>query len=305
MNKLLFILVLPVLLSACGAQPAVDLAVVQNAIQQTVAADWTATFTPAPTSTPAPTGTPTVSPTVTSTPLPTATPTLTPTATPDLRLIDADPHDFLLTAADLPLEDLFYQYEWLPPENHAYFAPDLPNPWHTRIFSDWSIRWATFYGGPQQWGSWTGQAELEANGLVDSWWVKYDSDTVSAAAPMYISDHVVLFRSIEGAQLMLNEFGWCTISYRVGDYLLESFETDLMIGDRTRACSYRWEFSGLGHVNYIIEFTYRNFYHQILGYDQGAEAESAMSLDYLEAVARTLLAKLEAAPLSNIVTYHP
>ena len=147
MNKLLFTLLLTGLLSACGAQPTPDPAAVQKAIEQTLAANWTATFTPAPTGTSAPTWTPTALPTDTPTPLPTATSTLTPTATPDLRLIDADPYDFLLTAADLPVEDLYY-----PPNTITHDRENI------------------------HWGLWLGQAELDANGLVDSWYVSYASD---------------------------------------------------------------------------------------------------------------------------------
>ena len=54
MKKMLLILILPALLSACGAQPTPDPAAVQKAIQQTVAANWTATFTPGPTGTTCP-----------------------------------------------------------------------------------------------------------------------------------------------------------------------------------------------------------------------------------------------------------
>ena len=291
MNKLLFILILPALLSACGAQPAVDPAAVQNAIQQTVAAHWTATFTPGPTGTFTSTWTPTAPPTDTPTPLPTDTPTLTPTATPDLRLINADPYDFLLTAADLPGEDLYYLYEYpiyrsgsyvlLPPTGWANPAHDYETQFVSHIV----------------WGTWAGQVELEANGLADGWQVRYDSDAVSATAPISIFDHVVMFRNISGAQLMVSEYGSCTKP----DTEFSLMETTWQIGDLTRHCVHRLEVGGVSHVTYIIEFSYRNFYHGIQAWDK----EEEMSLDYLANVARTLLAKLEAAPLSNIVTYHP
>ncbi len=52
MNRLLLILVFILLLSACDpGQDTIDPAVVQRAIEQTVAANWTATFTPGPTGT--------------------------------------------------------------------------------------------------------------------------------------------------------------------------------------------------------------------------------------------------------------
>ena len=100
MNKALVILVFAGLFSACGAQAEpVDTGAVQTAIAQTLMAEWTATFTPKPTSTITPTWTPTATATETPTPTFTDTPTMTasPSPTPDLRVIDADPSDYMLT----------------------------------------------------------------------------------------------------------------------------------------------------------------------------------------------------------------
>ena len=295
MNKLLFILILPALLSACGAQPAVDPAAVQNAIQQTVAAHWTATFTPGPTGTFTPTWTPTALPTDTPTPLPTDTPTLTPTATPDLRLINADPYDFLLTLQDLPAEDNFYLNAFqIPPSRYVPFW--ITNPCHDREAI------GRFFAY-KEWGNWTGQAELDANGLLDSWSVRYDSNADSTTAPSIIGNRVVLFRSIAGAQLMISEYGRCVYLEPdlSDDFVLTTVETNTQIGDLTQVCVQSSVRGGVSSVTYIIEFSYRNFYQLIVGFDN----EDEMSLDYLAAVAQTLLAKLEAAPLTNIVTFHP
>ncbi len=296
MNRLLLILVFILLLSACGpGQDTIDPAVVQRAIEQTVAANWTATFTPGPTGTFTSTWTSTAPPTDTPTPLPTDTPTLTPTATPDLRLINADPYDFLLTIQDLPEEDGFYLYAFrnLP---YSYAAPWLTNPCHDREAMQpfLSIR---------EWGDWTGQAALDANGLVDSWSVSYQTITDSLTAPLQIGDRVVLFRSIAGAQLMVSEYGQCTYlePNLSDDFVLIPVEIDMQIGDLTRVCVRSPVRGVVSHATYIIEFSYRNFYHFVLGVDK----EEEMSLDYLANVARTLLAKLEAAPLTNIVTFHP
>ena len=107
MNKILVILVFAGLFSACGAQAEpVDTGAVQTAIAQTLMAEWTATFTPKPTNTITPTWTPTATATETPTPTFTDTPTMTasPSPTPDLRVIEADPSDFILSASDLPAE---------------------------------------------------------------------------------------------------------------------------------------------------------------------------------------------------------
>lgn len=293
MNKLVFILILPALLSACGAQPTVDPSAVHNAIQQTVAANWTATFTPAPTSTFTPTWTPTAPPTETATPMPTNTPTLTPTATPDLRLINGDPYDFILTLEDLRSEDGFYLKTYRRASPFGY----LSNPCHDR--EDLSY---LFIIGVRTWGNWEGHAELDANGLADSWSVRYDSNRVSEVAPTQIGNRVVLFRSIAGAQLMISEYGPCTYlePSLTDDYVLTPVETDTQIGDLTKTCVYNPLREGVSGGISVVEFSYRNLYQFVLGIDN-----EESSLDYLIVVAQTLLAKLEAAQLSNIVTFHP
>ena len=280
MNKLLFILILPALLSACGAQPAVDPAAVQNAIQQTVAAHWTATFTPGPTGTFTPTWTPTAQPTDTPTPTFTDTPTMnaSPSPTPDQRVMDADPSDYMLTESDLPQEGDYYL-------NVTYGM--------------WGDVWYDLLERINPNTTWFGH-DIDPsvlNDLVDGWHIKYTRGVTSPIAPQYFIDSVILFTTVESAQRMAMEFGNCNSSV-ANDNLVE---TDLQIGDVTRYCTYQQMESTGYRGSSIIEFTYRNFYHQLIAY--GWERE--VTLEVLETVARNLLAKLEAAPLTNIVTYHP
>ena len=96
---------------------------------------------------------------------------------------------------------------------------------------------------------------------------------------------------------MALEFSPCTIPGT--EYTL--VETNMQIGDVTQYCTNTHQDTGGYLGTYALVFSYRNFYHVIEAY--GWERE--VSLDVLEGVARNLLAKLEAAPLSNIVTYHP
>jgi hypothetical protein len=294
MKKLVIFLLFAGLLSACGAaQPTIDPEAVQRAIAQTLASNWTATFTPGPTGTFTPTWTATAPPTDTPTPLPSATPTDTPTATPDLRLINADPHDFMLTLEDLPAEDGFYLDSFQRSTRYGYWS----NPCHDRE------AYTHIYISPgRTWGNWVGQAELDANGLVDSWSVYYDSNRESEVAPHQIGNRVVLFRSTAGAQLMISEYGPCTNldPYLSDDYVLTQVESDTQIGDLTKTCVYNPARAGVIDGILVIEFSYRNFYHFV----QGVGNEES-SLDYLIIVAQELLSRLEAAPLSSIVTYHP
>jgi hypothetical protein len=108
---------------------------------------------------------------------------------------------------------------------------------------------------------------------------------------------VVGFQSVEGARLMMSDYSPCT--HQDSEYTL--VETDLQIGDVTQYCT-NVEMRSSGYLGtYALVFSYRNFYHAIEAY--GWERE--VPLEVLEGVARNLLEKLEAAPLSDAVTLQP
>ena len=94
-----WIVILSLLLSACGSAPTPQVIVV------------TATPEPA-TSTPVATSTPTAEPSST----PTAT--VTPEPTPDLRVVDADPRELILKADELPPEGRMYM-DWESPGRNS------------------------------------------------------------------------------------------------------------------------------------------------------------------------------------------
>jgi hypothetical protein len=281
MNKLLLILLFAGLFSACGAQPEpVEPGAVQTAIAQTLMAEWTATFTPRPTNTITPTWTPTATATETPTPTFTDTPTMTasPSPTPDLRVIDADPSDYMLTESDLPQEGNYYL--------HVTYAM-------------WGQVWYDLLERINPNTTWFGH-DIDPsvlNDLVDGWHIKYTRGITSPIAPQYFIDSVILFTTVESAQRMAMEFGNCN-SLVANDNLVD---TDLQIGDVTWYCTYQQMETTGYRGSSIIEFTYRNFYHQLIAY--GWERE--VTLEVLEAVARNLLAKLEIAPLSDAVTFQP
>jgi hypothetical protein len=272
MKKLALLLVLSWLLSAClSSKATLDPNAVQTAIAQTAAANPTET-SPPPTETPEPTKTPTLTETATS--IPTSTATETPSPTPDLRVIDADPYTFLLTKEDLP-EDANY---YLP--NSSWISPH---------------RNSEVVGG---WGVEEGRLYLEETGRVDGWWVSYNRGSNTVIAPQEIYDNVVMYRTADGAQLTINEHSSCDDP----DTSYLELETDLVIGDITRVCIDRkMQSSGENREWYRIEFVYRNYFHGIEAWGW----EKDIRPEYVEAVARTLLAKLEAAPLSDSVTFEP
>lgn len=277
MKKYVSIVILSFILSTCARGPqTLDPSTVQTAIVQTAAANPTETLVPEPTESPEPTAT-TIS-TETSTPNPTSTPTETASPTPDLSVIDADPYTFLLKAEDLPKDAYYY----------------LPN-------SNW-ISPHRNYEVVSGWGVDEGRAYLEATGRVDGWWVYYERGTNTVIAPEQIGDNPVLFSTTEGAQILITQFGACVNTDRNRDINFIPVQTDLKIGDLTNICINReMQSSGENKVTMVIEFSYRNVTHNLTGW--GWEKE--VDLDYLAAIAKTLLEKLEAMPLSDSVTFEP
>jgi hypothetical protein len=270
-----FLVLLALIMSACSSgTPTIDTLSVQTAIAQTQAADPTVTSTKVPTETP----TATYTPTETATQTPTSIPTAPPSPTPDLRVIDADPYTFLLSAEELP-KDAFY---YLP--NSGWISPHR----NYEVISGWGVD--------------EGRAYMAATGRVDGWWVYYKRGTNAVIAPEEIGDNPVLFRTIEGAQLLISKYGGCVNPELYKDLNFIPVQTDLKIGDSTNICINReMQSSGENRVTILVEFTYRNVTHKISGWGW----EDEVQLDYLANIARTLLAKLEAMPLSDSVTFEP
>jgi hypothetical protein len=264
--------ILGILLIGCAPSSTLDAGAVQTAIAETAAANPTASKTPMPTATLEPTATAT--PTETPEPTSTATPTETATPTPDLRVFDADPHDFLLKVEDLPKEAKYYlpNYTWISPHRNS------------EIVSGWGVD--------------EGREYLAATGRIDGWWVTYKRGTRTVIAPEEIWDNVILYRSIAGAQLVIQEYSNCTDR----DLGYTMIETDLKIGDLSEICfKKKMQSNGEYRVWYLIEFSYRNILHNIEGWGW----QNEVRLEYLAEIAHTLLAKLEAAPLSDQVTFEP
>jgi hypothetical protein len=268
MKKLFSIIVLiSVLLTACGPSQEQIQATVQASIAQTQAA--LPTITPIP-----PTATPTELPT--STPLPTLTPTITitPSLTPDVRVIDVDPRELLLQKTDLPVEGKYYLPGpgWISPVRNS------------EIVSAWTVA--------------DGQKYLAETGRIDGWLVYYKRGGSSGTLlPEQIYDNVTIFSTIEGAQLVITRYGDRRIT--------EEDRTEIevpQIGDVTRAFTKKEVDSGGGiRASIMISFSYRNIVHTVMIW--GWETE--VTMDNAIAVAETLLENLKQMPLSNIVTFTP
>jgi hypothetical protein len=235
---------------------------IATAIAQTAAARPTDIPLPTPTVPPAPTATPEPSPT----PL--------PSPTPDLRVIDTDPRNLLLIREDLPPEAKYF----LP--NSTWISPHR----NSEVVSGWGVE--------------EGRTYLEQTGRIDGWWVSFERGTSTVNSPEEIYDNVVLYRTAEGAMLVMEEFSSC----KNPDNEYSLVDPAPAIGDATNACVHKeMQSSGENRVTYRIEFVTRNVYHAVVGWGWEREVKG----DYIADVARVLLAKVEQAPLASEVTFTP
>ncbi len=234
----------------------------ETAIQTAIA--QTQAANPTSTFTPIPpTETPTETPTVT----PTETPTITPSPTPDLRVIQLDPKDFLLQKSDLPLDAKYY----LP--NELWIGP-LHNE---QIVSAWTVE--------------KGREYLAETGRLDGWWIAFDRGSNTVIAPQNMYDNVIMYKTAEGAQIVITKFDDRFVEF---DYT--EIKDPPKIGDLSRAFVWKeMQSSGEYRVAYRISFCYRNYVHEVEGWGWEHEVKP----EYVENIARILLARLQAAPLSN------
>jgi len=261
------------LLTACSQSPSTPSeAVIQTAIAQTQAANPTSTNTTEPRNTLTPTATPTENPTATppDTPTPTDTPTVTPspTPTPDLRIIKEDPEHFLLLPEDLPKETYFH----IP--GTGYKSPHR----NAEIISGW--------------GREKGLEYLERTGRIDGWWVVYQRGTDSVRAPEEVYHNIIMYGSIEGAQITVMEYNLLVSDWRDSDWV--EADQEIIVGDTNVLMVKKiMQPSGKNRISFRFESSYRNYVSviEIWGW------EDDVTYEFLENASKAVIAKLEAAPL--------
>ncbi len=231
----------------------------ETAIQTAMA--QTLAANPTSTFTPLP---PTETPTIT----PTETPTITPSPTPDFRVIVIDPQKFLLSKEDLPLDAKYY----LP-------GPGWISPLHNEeIVSSWTVE--------------KGRAYLAETGRIDAWYVYYKRGSNTLIAPEEITDNVIMYKTAEVAQIVITKYE----NRRVTEEKFTEINNPPKIGDLTRAFTAKtMQSSGEYRVWYLITFSYKNYVHTVGGWGWEHEVKP----EYMENIARVLLARLQAAPLEN------
>jgi len=268
MKKISMLLLLVFLLTACNGQASDSQ--IQTAIAQTQLVQ--ATETSLPTNTLIPSSTPTV--TDTPTPAPTETPTPEPSPTPDFRVIDIDPYKILMTKSDCNPDGRYY----LP--NEFWISPHR----NSEVVAGWTVE--------------KGQEYLAETGRIDGWYVYYKRGNNNVLLPQEVSDNVVLFSTIAGAQLLVSKYE----DRMESEFFYNEIDEPPQIGDLTRAWVKKETNSGgTTEVWYEITFSYRNIIHSIsvYGYDKEVKLEDA------EYLARNMLEQLEELSLSNEVTFKP
>jgi len=207
----------------------------------------------------------------TATPKPTLAPTQTPTptTTPDLRIIIADPQEFLLTRADFQPEDLYYlaNEEWNTIETNE------------EAIETWPVK--------------EGQDFLNETGRETGWWISYTRGTEELSIPKQVRSHVVRFKTSAGALLALTKFG---IENRDIADKYTKVDTDLALGDYNVSYFHTINApNGETNIIYDIYFSYYNFVGRVEGYGLEKDVDPA----FLEDLARKMLEKLEAATLEE------
>lgn len=261
MKKIVWLIVLPLLFSACGPSPEQ----VQIAIAETLTAQPTYTFTflPSPTLTGTPTPTATITPTLTT--VPTDTPT--PTPTPDIRIIDVDPQKFLLKASELPEEGKYYLpgSDWMSINTNEEII---------------SLR-----------GVEEGRDYVIRTGRVTGWWVEYLRGTRAVEMPEDVYVFVAQYKTAEGAQLALLKYNNVETNTK---YRWRYETVDRGLGDKYIVTVYdKITSGGDKDVSYLFEFTYRNYLVEIGLFD----LEKYISHDFALLLGEKVLNKLEAAEL--------
>jgi hypothetical protein len=234
---------------------------IQTAIAQTNAAEPT---TLKATSTPIP-----PTPTNTNTPTEIPTQTQTVTSTPDIRVIEIDPQNFLIKQEELPIEA-------------RYFIPNqsgMSLQTNTEIISDRGVE--------------EGREYVINTGRITGWYVDRIRGVRSVLAPDEVYNFVGMYRTSQGAQLALLEYNTLKTNPMDG---WKPVNIEMELGDNNIVYT-RKEVNSGGNfdVVYVIEFTYRNFIVQVV--TLGLEKD--VTHEFSENVARTILTKLQNAPLVN------
>lgn len=233
---------------------------IQTAIAKTQKVEEKVTLTNTQTETlrPSPTSTFTLTPEPTST----LTPTVTFTPTPDIRIIEGDPDDFILSKDDLPDKYILYPGDSTPHNNSEIL----------------DVR-----------GVEEGKAYLDATGRIGGWIIYYGLVDDTVIAPEWIRSYIVMYDNVNGPSIAQSpEWDWAGEDREILDI-------NVNLGDRSRVYTIRErQSSGKVYVFYAIQFSYRNVWAEVMGIGY----ESDIRHEYVENAARAVLEKLKNAPLS-------
>lgn len=250
-----FLLIITIVLILAACAPSFQ--TTQTAIAQTQAANPTSTFTSVP-------------PTETPTETPTEAPTITPLPVLDPLSLQVNLKEFLVQKSDLPLL--------------ANYTPYFDSPF---TVSNESFSQSMGINGNEY---------LSETGRIDGWevLVHFEGDPYLAIAPLSIYSDVVLFQTIEGAQLAITKYS----DRYVTEYGFTEDINPPKIGDVTRVFYMRYQEkpdSSQYSLKYIINYSYRNVSQTM----QESGVERNVDPIFVMDIAQRLLARLQASPLLN------
>lgn len=180
--------------------------------------------------------------------------------------------DLVLTPEDLPVESEYY----------------LAQPGDSRPFHNTDV--------VASWGGLSGWEYLQATGRVDGYFADYLRGSEIASGPEEFFCNVTVFTTAEGARLSLTDYNLVANAEPDESQWTFGENPDLELGDLYLILTSQVSQPGVGdRAWYRIEFSYKNYVGVVAGF--GAEDE--VPQDFIEEAARALLAKIEAAPLTE------
>ncbi len=179
------------------------------------------------------------------------------------------------------------------PKDYLLQPEDIPDPYYLPG-SDWSGSYPNDKIIDVR-GADDGRAYLDATGRIEGWFVWYTLEDNTKLAPEKIGCYIVFYRTGEGARLAIGP-QWHPVYNEAQEGIAELVDVNLDLGQSNLVYIYKEQEPNQDYLlDYNIEFIYRNTLTVITGHG----LESRVKQSYLLDLARKVLSKLEAAPLSN------
>jgi len=209
---------------------------------------------------------------------PTATITLTPT--PDLRVIDADPAEMLLTLEDFG-------------DNVVYFSIGPGSiPFRVPASRNWELK--------RDYGESVSTVYIESSGRIDGKIILLQTASTSTDMPEFVISQAVIFQSDTGPQVDRSEVQQVT---SCNPEFMETKTIDIGI-----TATYCYSPVNIGGVSSVDMYEYYNIFGSYKNIIFGVTAfgrENSFSEKAVFDLAEMMLEKIYKMPLADQVTYQP